>query len=333
MKKKITIKEISELCNVSRQTISRVLNNSDQVKENTRKKVLEVIKKYNYKPNIYAQKLAGGNRNKNILLSIKADLSTSASIWLNLLVNNIISSNKNKNITIITEQYYDEEDYKNSILNTTSEFIDGVVIFYEEKNDERIKLLKNLNIPYIIYGRPYNEEDICVGIDNEQSVKIATEYFFDKNIDEITFISAFPNPVNLLREKSIYEIYKEKNKNLEKLKIIKNIINQKEIYDYVKETYINKNLPKVLFVSGDEKAIAALYALNELNIKVPEDVSVIGIDDIPMSKYFIPSLSTISYDYGLIAKTVLEKILNIMDGKLEKSEYIKGKLVIRGSTI
>lgn len=332
MNKNLTIRDISVLCGVSRQTVSRVLNNSGYVKEETRKKILNIIEKYNYKPNPYARNLAGNKKNKNILLSIKTNLSSSASIWLNMLVNNIISVNKNKNITIITEQYYDLEDYERSLLNTTNGFVDGVIIFYEEENDERIKMLKKSNIPYIIYGKAYNDKDICVGLDNEDFIIMATEYFFSKQLYEISFLSALPSPVNISREEGIIKAYKKNGIDLNKLNIVKNFTNQKELYDYTKNLYELKKMPEVLFVSGDEKAIGVLNALNELGVKIPEEVSVMGVDNIPMSEYLTPSLSTVGFDYNKIAKTILKKILNMIEGKEEKSEYFKGNLIIRGST-
>lgn len=331
-KSNVTITDISNLCGVSRQTVSRVLNNSGPVKEETRKKVLEIIKKYGYKPNIYARNLAGKRRNINILLSVKANLGHSASIWLNVLINKIISMNKNKNVTLFIEQYYDKGDFETSLLNTTNSFVDGCIIFYEEENDDRIKILKRAGIPYIIYGKAYDENDVCVGIDNENSVIQATEYLFSKKMERILFISAFPTPVNLSRENAIKKAYIKNKKDINKLEIIKNVITHNQVYNITKKYYEEGKLPDVIFVSGDEKAIGALKAIYDLGIKIPQEISVMGIDNIPISALLSPSLSTIDFDYNEMALTILEKILNMIEGKEEKSQYFLGNIVVRGST-
>ena len=69
----------------------------------------------------------------------------------------------------------------------------------------------------------------------------------------------------------------------------------------------------------------------DLKIKVPEEISVMGFDDIPISKYFSPALSTISFDYDIIATKLLKKINNLINNEIEISEEISGKLIIRES--
>lgn len=333
--KNITIKDISEICGVSKQTVSRVLNNDKSVKEKTRNNILEVIKKYDYKPNLYARNLSTKNdkRRKNILVSVRTSLNSSANIWLNLLIKTIVSINKEENISIIIEEYCDKESgINNSLINTTNSFVDGVIIFYEEENDERLTILKKSKIPYIIYGQAYNKNDICVAINSEKSIKIAVEYLFSRNLKDIVFISALRSPVNISREDSVKKVYDDNGVDRKNLKIIKDILSLEDIYNKTKELYLNGYIKEAVFVSGDEKAIAVMNALVDLGVKIPEDISVMGFDNIPISKYLNPSLSTISFDYEKIAKTILNKILSMLDGNYEESVYFDGELVVRNST-
>lgn len=330
-KKNITINDISAITGFSRQTVSRVISGSANVKNSTREKILQAIKEYNYKPNIYARNLSGNRKNKNILLSVKSNMGHTASIWLNLLINNLISENDDADVTLFIEQFYNEQDFSKSILNTTNSFVDGVIIFYEEANDNRIKILEKAGIPYIIYGTPYHETATHVGLDNKKSIIKACEYFFQKEMTDIVFISAFPTPVNLARENAMIEAYQKNAIDISQLRIVKNIKNQEQVYDLTKELYAKEELPELIFVSGDEKAIGALKALNELKVQVPDEVSVMGIDNIPISKYFSPALSTIDFDYGLIARTILKKLLHLIAGQETESQEFEGELLIRES--
>lgn len=327
-----TISDIAKICNVSKQTVSRVINNSDLVKESTREKILSVIKQFDYKPNIYARNLSGEKKMKNILISVKSNMGHSASIWLNVLINKIISNNEYKNTSIIIEQYYDSKDFEKSLLTTTNSFVDGAIIFYEEKNDTRLKMLKKQKIPYVIYGKSYNENDICVGVNNTSSITLATEYLFSKNLKNIVFVTAFPSPVNDEREKAIKQAYKKNNVDLKNLKIIKKIKSQKQVFELTKKMCENKSLPQAIFVSGDEKAVGALKALYDYKIKIPEEISVMGFDNIPISNLLSPSLSTVNFDYDKISKILLKKLMNMIDGNIEVSEFIDGELIIREST-
>lgn len=328
----ITMKDIARETGFSIQTVSRVINGASEVKEETRKIIENTIKKYGYKPNIFARSLNGAKKNKNILISIKGNINHTATIWLNLLISRIIAVNKDENLSIFMEQYYDEEDFKSSILNRTSTFVDGVIIFYEEKDDKRVKLLKKEKIPYVIYGQAYDKESVYVAIDGKDSIIKGAEYLFRQGMEKIVFITAKPSPVNLQRELGIKEAYKKNKIDLANLRIIKFIANQEQTYNVVKELHKKKELPEAFFISGDEKAIGALKALNDLEIKIPKEISVMGFDDIPISKYFTPALSTISFDYNVIAISLLEKITNLIAGKKEESLEIEGKLILREST-
>lgn len=97
--------------------------------------------------------------------------------------------------------------------------------------------------------------------------------------------------------------------------------------------YYEHKLPEAFYISGDEKAVVALKTLHDLGIKVPEDISVMGFDNIPISEYYIPALSTVSFDYDLIAQKLLTSISNLIENKPTTSIKISGTLVIRQSTI
>ena len=115
--KNITIRDVARECGVSTQTISRVINESQNVNEKTRKLVKEKIRELGYKPNLYAKNLSK-RKMKNILVSIRRSRGHTATIWTNILVSEIFSYNRNKNISLFMEQYYDDEGLKNSLLLT-----------------------------------------------------------------------------------------------------------------------------------------------------------------------------------------------------------------------
>lgn len=329
VKKNITIKDIANFSGYSTQTVSRVINNDPKVKEETRRKVSEIIEKYGYRPNLYAKSLVA-KKNKNILILLKRRSGHKATIWTNTLVNEIILKNKRSDISILSEQYYTDDELEKSLINKSSMFIDGVILFYEEKNDKRIELLKKNNIPFIIFGKSYNEENIYISNDDFNSSLKATEYLLEQGIRDLVFLSASATPVNEQRVSGVIKAFEEKNIDKESLKIVREINTSLDIKNIVKN--YKDNLPECFFVSGDEKAIVLIRELFNYGIKVPQDVKVMGFDNLPLSEYVIPSLTTVSMNYKELATKLLEKLLNIMEGKEEESEEVESTLIIREST-
>ena len=330
MKKNITIKDVAKISGYSTQTISRVINNDPKVKEETREKILKVIEEYGYKPNFYAKSLVS-KKNKNILILLKRKSGHKATIWTNTLVNEIILKNSRSDVSILVEQYYKDEELEKSLINKTSTFIDGAIIFYEEKEDKRIKLLEKNKIPFIIFGKSYDEKNIYVSNDDFNSSLEATNYLLEKNLKKIVFISADSTPMNEQRVNGVVEAYKKNQIDENLLQIERGVNTSQDIKEIVKKYH--NNLPQCFFVSGDEKAIVLMRELFNIGIKVPEDVKVMGFDNLPLSQYIIPSLSTISLDYKKLAERLLVKLLNVMENVAEVSEEVASKLIIRESTI
>ena len=330
MKKNITIKDVAKISGYSTQTISRVINNDSKVKLETREKVLKIIEECGYKPNFYAKSLVS-KKNKNILILLKRKSGHKATIWTNTLVNEIILKNNKSDISILVEQYYKDEELEKSLISKTSTFIDGAIIFYEEKDDKRIKLLEKNKIPFIIFGKSYDEKNIYVSNDDFNSSFEATKYLLEKQLKEIVFVSADSTPMNEQRVNGVVEAYKKNQIDESLLQIERGINTSQDVKEKVKK-YKN-NLPQCFFVSGDEKAIVLIRELFNIGIKVPEDIKVMGFDNLPLSQYTIPSLTTVSMNYKELAEKLLTKLLNIMDNKPEISEEIESKLIIRESTI
>ena len=266
--KNITIKDVAKECGVSTQTISRVINENENVKETTRKLVEKKIRELGYKPNLYAKNLSR-RKIKNILVSIRRTKGHTATIWTNILVSEIFSMNKEKDVSLFVEQYYEDKDLKNSLLNTSGTFIDGAIIFYEKKDDKRIQILKKEKIPFIVVGKSYSERNVYISNDDFNSVLKGTEYLFKKNIENIAFITAKPTPMNLERKKGIIEAYRKNGVSLEKLTVFEKMNNQKEIYNLVKKLHKEKKLPEAFFFFFFEKAIAILKAWDVMKIKIP----------------------------------------------------------------
>lgn len=327
----MTIKELAKLANVSPKTVSRVINNEVYVTEETREKVLKVIKENNYKPNIYAQSLRKKVQ-KNILVSILKSKNSLIPQWIEILITELVERGNRLGYTILMETYSDFEDIeKVSMLNLTTNFLDGVIIFYERDKDPRIKLLKDSNIPYIIFDKPYDKESSYVTNDDYNAMLKGTEYLISKGCEEIELLLGRKTPTNIEREKGAVKAYRNKNINIEKLKIQYEITCANEAYKYTKERIEKGNYPKAFFVSGDEKVLGVYKAIFEKKLKIPEDISVMGFDNIPCSEFYTPALTTIKQDYYKMAEAIFNYLSkDALNGKMIKSK-INTQIIVRES--
>ena len=169
----------------------------------------------------------------NVLISIRKEKGHDATIWLNNLVNEIIVANNTPKISMFVEQFYEEKELKKSLLYTTSNFIDGAVIFNKLENDSRISYLKNNNVPYVIFGKSSKDEDIFVASDDYNSFITGTKYLFKKGVRKIDFITGNDTFKEDDRERGIADTYRKKNVDLKYFNVIRKMKNQEEIYKEV----------------------------------------------------------------------------------------------------
>ena len=326
----MTIKDLAKLANVSSKTISRVINNEECVSEETRQKVLRIIKENNYKPNIYAQSLRKKIQ-KNILVSVLRNKNTSIPQWIEILITQLVEYGNRLGYTVLMESYSDIEDVeKISMLNTSTSFLDGAIVFYERQNDPRISILKKNEIPYIIFDKPYDTESSYVTNTDYDAVLEGVEYFFSRGIKNIELLLGRKSPTNLEREKGAKEAYKSRGIDINKLKIKYEITSAKDAYEYMKKRLEKEEYPEAFFVSGDEKVLGVYKAIFEKKLKIPNDISIMGFDNIPNSEYYFPGLTTIKQDYREIAKSIFDYFIKNDADKLARKE-IKTQIIIRES--
>lgn len=330
-KKKATIYDIAKITGFSPKTVARVINNEGNVKEQTAESVRKVAKELNYVPNRFARNLKT-KKDKTVLLSVKTTENFPTK-WLQILIERIGYLCIEENITLITEYYYTAKDLKRSIINSAGSIIDGVVIFYEEENDMRIHMLKNQKIPFLIYGKTFTKGAVSIGNNDVDSLRNTFDLLCKEGIKEVLIMLSTSSLINLERLKGIRMAFQQNNIDSEGIKVVYGIKGAKEGYDHVMENIDENELPDVIFVSGDERVPGVYKALIEKNIRIPEDISIIGFDNIPISNYYIPSLTTIEPNYNELAVAIINCIKKIIDNENIQSIEIGTRLIIRDSTL
>ena len=325
-KKKITIYDIARISGVSPKTVSRVINGGERVKPETYQAVMKVIDELSYVPNAYAQNLTK-KETINILISVKK-MESFPLIWFQTLLDKVLQTCKEVGVNAIVEYFGEGDSIKDSIISSTGSLVDGVIVFYEGKDDSRIQYLKKNNMPFIVFGESHTDGVIYVSNNDFQAGYDLMEAVEEKGFKKMWLLMGGPSLVNKNRENGVREFVKEKRYDIN-LEVTYGLFTIESVYDYVKEHLSTSNIPDIIFVSGDEKVQGVIRGCYEKGILIPDQLTIVGFDNIPIAKYYTPALSTIAPNYTELAKEMIEGVLAIINGEQRESVEVSASLIRR----
>ena len=325
-KKKITIYDIARISGVSPKTVSRVINGGERVKPETYQAVMKVIEELSYVPNAYAQNLTK-KETINILISVKK-MESFPLIWFQTLLDKVLQTCKEVGVNAIVEYFGEGDSIKDSIISSTGSLVDGVIVFYEGKDDSRIQYLKKNNMPFIVFGESHTDGVIYVSNNDFQAGYDLMEAIEEKGFKKMWLLMGGPSLVNKNRENGVREFVKEKRYDID-LEVTYGLFTIESVYDYVKEHLSTSNIPDIIFVSGDEKVQGVIRGCYEKGILIPDQLTIVGFDNIPIAKYYTPALSTIAPNYTELAKEMIEGVLAIINGEQRESVEVSASLIRR----
>jgi sugar-binding transcriptional regulator, lacI family len=324
--KKITIYDIARISGVSPKTVSRVINGGERVKPETYQAVMKVIDELSYVPNAYAQNLTK-KETINILISVKK-MESFPLIWFQTLLDKVLQTCKEVGVNAIVEYFGEGDSIKDSIISSTGSLVDGVIVFYEGKDDSRIQYLKKNNMPFIVFGESHTDGVIYVSNNDFKAGYDLMKAVEEKGFKKMWLLMGGPSLVNKNRENGVREFVKEKRYDID-LEVIYGLFTIESVYDYVKEHLSTSNIPDIIFVSGDEKVQGVIRGCYEKGILIPDQLTIVGFDNIPIAKYYTPALSTIAPNYTELAKEMIEGVLAIINGEQRESVEVSASLIRR----
>lgn len=335
--KKLSMKDIANLSGVSLKTVSRVLNDSNQVTEETKNKVMEVVREHGYQRNIIAKSLKEKKTN-TIMIFVDNHKGDYWGIWHTRMLNEIMRTAKEVGYKVIispssAETHLEDETDGFSLL--ASGLSDGAIIFDNVARDIRIDFLNKHKIPYVVVGKNVNNEvSKYVDLDNFKAGYIGGKHLISKGYNSICFlVGGKEYIVSQERVKGFKEAAKKYG--AKKIKVLYDITTMKTAYETVKANH-NKESYSAYFVSGDERALGVYRAIHELGYSIPDDVAVLGIDNIQLCDYLYPKLSSIdqpieSFSYHIM-KILDKQIKETGLTNEDKKVILPFKLIEREST-
>lgn len=331
------LKDIALLCGVSETTVSKVINNYPDVSSKTRKKIQDMIEKKNFIPNSSARNLKG--KRKNIIglffyveEKSKEKLSTS-SFYSEFIVLSVDAAKKMGYSIIVSTISKTDLEILEILKNQT---IDGAIIVGGPKNETGFeKKLERHKIVFLDKNSIENISENNISIINPDNVGgafIATEELIKNGHENIFYLGNSENKISSIERFCGYEDALKKydlfiNKNyIEKVKI-----SEENAYRCIIKKFKTKNKITAIFAASDILAIGAMKALKELGYKIPEDISIVGFDNINITNYLTPALTTIESLHSGIAKRSIEVLDKMLNKGCSIQEIVPVKLIVRNS--
>lgn len=327
-----TIRDVARLANVGIGTVSRVINNSPSVRKQTREKVLAAIETLDFEPNPAARRLSGGRTHT---ISVILPHLTIPSFVERLRGIKAILDYSDYDLILYSAVSAERRDrlFKSVLRKSRT---DGIIIISIRPGPEILDRMVNSDV-HIVLIDTYLKEVPSVYIDNIKGGRIATTHLVNLGHRKIGFISDYL--ANDFRFSAMQERYTGYREALSEAQLPFTPEYHIEVPHDRKETKLAAerilnlpNPPTAIFASSDIQAIGVLDAAKALNIKVPDQLSVIGFDDIRDSEYV--DLTTIRqplYETGVIG---IQLLLESIENKNRKipSKALDVELVIRGTT-
>lgn len=328
----ITIKDIAKLANVSHTTVSRALNNSELINEETKAKIKAIAEELNYVPNYNAKSLVLDKSYTIGLFFSSIIQGTSPSFFFQSIsgINSVIEEKYNIVIRGI-------DSYKDFSSINNKRF-DGIILMSQcDSDNEFIYHVKKQNIPLIILDREIEEKSLINIISNDEEGSFnAVEYLIKNGHKDIGIIGGKDDFKSAKRRESGFMKALINYKiPINKEYIVSGNYDMKSGYRAMKKLIELPKRPTGIFCSNDDMAIGAIKAAFDNGLRVPEDISIIGFDDVEFSAYLTPALTTIKRPIEEMSVIAGRKIIEIINSGIYEGEkiYAETDLVLRDSVL
>lgn len=329
----LTLESIAELAGVSRSTVSRVVNNHENVRPEVRERVLAVIEETGYQPNQAARSLAGRRTNVIGLVIAEPAQALFSDPFFPQLIQGITQSCNALDLTLSLFLFHTKEEEANlypKIIN--NKLFDGLIITGSHVDDPLIPQFVQSTMPFVIVG--YNESPKVnfIDSDNLAGAHTAVTHLIRLGYQKIGHITGHLNNRGAIdRRKGYINALRDRSRTIDESLIEVGDYTEASAYEAM-HRLINKNVDAV-FVASDTMAMGALRALREKDIPVPEQVAIVGFDDLPHARLANPPLSTIRQPIRRVGKLAVDTLMDILENGTNPARRIvlPTELIIRDS--
>lgn len=344
-RKKATLSDIAATTGVAPMTVSRVVNGTGYVSDRTREKVMTAVKEMNYRRNGLARNLKR-QRTETVGL-VLGDISNPYSTELANAARESLSA-RGYNLFICISEHSAKEDIT-AFESLVDHNVEGIIVATRSntEGDEHLREIVESNMPVIVVGRDFHHESVdSVSADNLTGGFEATRHLIDLGHRRIGFIGAgLNNKGNLKRLQGYLNALEDHGIEIDERLVtgrreavseVPGYSTERMGYEGMRRLLSLPNRPTAVFARNDFTAVGAMTAIKEAGLSIPQDIAIVGFDDIPLAVHTVPALTTVRQPMRLQGQLAAEMLLRRIgsDDAVERSERVLNcELIIRESTV
>ncbi|MEW6623596.1 MAG: LacI family DNA-binding transcriptional regulator [Bacillota bacterium] len=326
-----TIKDVALRAGVAASTVSRVLSGKAEVNDSTKERVLQAVEELNYQPNLFAKGLKEGKSNTvGLVVPNIRDLVFPAAIRG---ISDYLEKHGYTLILVNTDDKIELEKFH--VENLQKRMVDGLIFSTAKNESKHLLELKEKGFPVVLLIRHLGNLIDAVIVDNYKGGYEATKYLLNQGFRKIAIINGNME-LDLYQERfrGYEDALKDAGLVTDTRFIVNDVDSWEDSYQAVKEMLLTKDYPEAVFATSDPKALGVVRALKDLGLRVPEDVSVIGFDNIDVAEVMDPPLTTIAQPFYEIGCKAAERLVKLMKSKKKMKpvvEKLDVQLLVRKS--
>jgi LacI family transcriptional regulator, galactose operon repressor len=335
-----TSHDVARLAAVSRTTVSYVLNNSDSgiaISETTRKRVLDAARDLGYHPNAAARSLRRQRAGVVGLVTYDTPNRMGSNAFMWLVMDGVLSELGQADMKLIVEAA--DDDRPDPCVSLVREgHVDGLIVTGARPANTELRVLHADGIPIVLWGRLSGSELPFVDIDNVAAAGAAVEHLLDLGHTRIGCITQAP-PMSdtaaadrLLGYRAALEA---RGIRFDETLVRHGTFDERSGLVAMGSLLDRTERPTAVFVASDEVALGALKAARKAGVAVPDDLAIVGFDDLPIAPFVEPALTTVrvpAREIGSVAARVLMEALSNATSLGEPAQVLTTELIIRDSS-
>jgi len=330
---KLTIKEIAKLANVSPSAVSIVLNNRKGVSEETRGKILEIIEKLQYTPNPNSRRLLF-NKTNNIAVLFRKNTSPLEHFFYSDLNRIILHECEALGYNLIFTSV-NIEDGNVVLPNVIRAYDADGVIFYGDADSLLLNAIRKYDIPYVIVdSHVLSNDSLSVNADYMKAAYLAADHLVQLGHLDIAYVgSSFTSNFGGQTFAGFKKAVGEHSMVIPIQWIQVDAVDEASAYLSMKEILSSGKHPSAVLCAADIFAVGVIKCIKDHGLKIPEDISVVGIDDILLARYLEPPLTTIRIDREEMGRLAIELLMKKINHEAAESKLLSSyELAQRSST-
>ena len=336
-KKRVTSQDVADLAEVSRTTVSLVLNDVQgvSISDTTRGKVHEAASTLGYIPNATAQALATQRASAIGLVMTRSPHHISSDTFLPQILGGLLDVVRQHKFRLLIETIEDGNEDRVYLELARAKHIDGMILLTPRLDDKGLKKLEDVDIPTVLMGRMDESNLYAVDVDNRAAAQKAVEYLLQLGHTQIACIANAPASYAAAQDRVLgYQDALHAADVASNEKLIRYAdFDPHSGYETMQSILASGESFSAVFVASDNVAMGAKSALREAGLQIPDDISLIGFDDIPWAAYADPPLTTIRLPAQQLASEACLLLLDLLKGThiKERKLMLDTELVVRQS--